>query len=382
MNQRGGDKYEVEVELEPSKGGYRIHYSAFSPQRKKKTRRTFIYNVSSSSEAKREVIDENLLRNVVKNILGEKTEQLVWRKKPSEIRMELTHFINRLTRSSKRGGLLKKYGFGDNSHIGVDRQGRGLREEKDEEEEGEESNNPNQDPPLPRKSIFAAEEESANTKVFLAPSFSGKTTLMVEELNKLTPKELDEYDKILLFTESVASAPLKKLDKKVREKMMIYDRFIPQLVKVLKKINTVTKNRYRFLLLLDDCINLKSGILIKMILTLRNANISTVISVQYSKLLAKSQRQSIHDYYMLNLHLEDFEYLMSGFLAPHFRDLFEREGMGTKEENNKLNYKKLAEKAMDRLKGKLLHFDQRHDQITVYQRPGGYQRATQSRERR
>ena len=73
----------------------------------------------------------------------------------------------------------------------------------------------------PRKSIFAAEEESANTKVFLAPSFSGKTTLMVEELNKLTPKELDEYDKILLFTESVASAPLKKLDKKVREKIKI-----------------------------------------------------------------------------------------------------------------------------------------------------------------
>ena len=32
---------------------------------------------------------------------------------------------------------------------------------------------------LPSKSMYAVEEESANTKVCLAPSFSGKTTLMV-----------------------------------------------------------------------------------------------------------------------------------------------------------------------------------------------------------
>ena len=66
-------------------------------------------------------------------------------------------------------------------------------------------------------------------------------------MNKLSKRELEEYDKILLFTESTASAPLKKLDKKVVKKMMIFDRFIPQFVRILKKINTVTKNRYRFI---------------------------------------------------------------------------------------------------------------------------------------
>lgn len=370
MNQKTTTN-EVEVVLEPSKGGFRIYYTVFSPHRNKKSKRTFVYNVSSSAKEKQELIDEPLLTNVMKKILSEKTDSLLWRKKPFEIRMELVHFMNRLIRSEKRGSLLGEYGFGGKKkkerEEGEGGEKRGKEEEKGKEEEGTDPKR-YEDEFMPKKSMFAAEEESANTKVFLAPSFSGKTTLMVEELNKLTPKELAEYDKILLFTESTASAPLKKLDKKVRAKMMIYDRFVPQFVKILKKINTVTKNRYRFLLLLDDCLNLQGGILIKLILTLRNANISTVISIQYSKLLSRSQRQSIHDYYILNLKLEDLEYLMSGFLASHFRELFEREGMASKEIINKLNYKKLAERAMERLKGKILHFDQRHDKITIYKR--------------
>jgi len=382
MNQK--QRSEVKVVWEPSKGGFRIYYSVFSPHRSKKTERTFVYNISSSSKEKQELIDEPLLKNIMKKILSEKTDSLLWRKKPFEIRMELVHFMNRLVRSEKRGSLLGRYGFEgkkkkrrEEEVIGEEREVEGKEGKKEvtaaaaaAAAEGEEEVNPNryEDGFMPKKSMFAAEEESANTKVFLAPSFSGKTTLMVDELNKLTPRELAEYDKIILFTESTASAPLKKLDKKVKAKMMIYDRFVPQFVKILKKINTVTKNRYRFLLLLDDCLNLQGGILIKLILTLRNANISTVISIQYSKLLSRSQRQSIHDYYILNLKLEDLEYLMSGFLASHFRELFEREGMASKEIINKLNYKKLAERAMERLKGKILHFDQRHDQITIYKR--------------
>jgi hypothetical protein len=117
---------------------------------------------------------------------------------------------------------------------------------------------------------------------------------------------------------------------------------------------------------MDDCIDLKGGLLIKLILTLRNANISTVICIQYSKLLSRSQRQSIHDYYMMNMKLEDLEYLMSGFLAPHFRQLFEDEGAS---DVNKMNYRQLAEKAKERLKDKILHFDQRHDKIEIFNRP-------------
>jgi hypothetical protein len=361
-------QHDVQVEKDPSKGGYRISYSVTSGNRKKKSVRSFIYVVSSSAQSKQDLIDKSLLKNVFVKLLNEKTESIIWRKKPSEFKTELSHFIRRIIRSNKRGKYLSDFGFGRKE----EKEGQGQREGQGVEvgKDGEgETVKRFKDPLLPaNKSMFAAEKESANTKVFLAPSFSGKTTLMVNELNKMTPKELAEFDKILLFTESVAAAPLKMLNKRVREKMLILDRFTPQFVRILKKINTITKNRFRFLLLLDDCLNLKGNMLVKLILTLRNANISTVICIQYSKLLSKSSRQSIHDYYILNMKMEDLEYLMTGFLSSHFRDLFEREGMDTKENINKMNYKKLAEKAMERLKGKILHFDQRHDQILIYDR--------------
>ncbi len=360
----------VVVKFEPSRGGFRVRYSVSSPQKNRKAERTFVYNVGNASDEKRKLIDANLVRNVVKRVLAEKTQPLIWRKKPSEIRGEVVHRMNRIFRSTKRGQYLKEYGFGveeeteDKNAVAANgARKKGGKEEEEEEEDPKRG----VDLPLPKKSIFAAEKESANTKVFLAPSFSGKTTLMVDFLNKMTPKELDEYDKMILFTESTSAAPLKKLNPRVLKKMLIYDRFIPQFVRLLKKINIVAKNRFRFLLLLDDCLNLKGGVLIKLILTLRNANISTVISIQYSKLLSRSQRQSIHDYYLMNLKLEDLEYLMSGFLASHFRELFINEGM-LSEEVNKMHYRKLAEKGMERLKGKVLHFDQRHDKIIIYDR--------------
>jgi hypothetical protein len=235
---RGGENsldWKVRVKFEGHRGGYRILYVARSPQRHTKAVRSFLYNISSSSESKRGMIDEVLIKNLMLRILNEKPEAVLWRRKPNEIRAELVHYINRIMRSSKRGKYLKEFGFGE--------RGRNKQEKEDEEVDPKQ----HQDEPLPKKSMFTAEKESANTKVFLAPSFSGKTTLMVEELNKLARKELEEYDKIILFTESTASAPLKKLDKKVREKMLIYDRFVPQFVKVLKKINTVCNNIYKFL---------------------------------------------------------------------------------------------------------------------------------------
>ncbi len=350
------DNQDVKVVEEKANGGYRIFYIAKNA-RGLRVKRTFFYNTSHSNERKREMIDESLLRNVMrKKIVGEKSTHVLWAKKPYELKSELVHLINKMAKSNRKGEHMKTYGFGCREEE--------KREISDEEPRGEN----HQDEEFPRKSIFASEMESANTKVFLAPSFSGKTTLMVDQLNKLTGKELEEYDLILLFTESTSAAPLKKISNQVRAKMLILDRFVPQFVKTLKKINTAVGNRYRFLLLLDDCLNLKGETLIKMVLTLRNSNISTVISIQYSKLLSKSQRQSIHDYYLINMKLEDLEYLMSGFLSSHFRDLFEREG-GNREEINKMTYKKLAEKGMERLKNKVLHFNQRKDEITIYNRP-------------
>jgi hypothetical protein len=327
----------VEKEGKSGKGkGFLIGYVVVNSRGKKIIRKFMI------DEGKKNFLTKDLLYNLMRKIVKEKKEQTLFFKQPREIKSELVRYLNKVSRSTKKGDLLDKYGWNTRNEEGGIRDNE--RVEGEGEGEGEGGGGQHRDLVLPSKSMFAAEKESANTKVFLAPSFSGKTTLIVNELNKLTKNELEEYDMIYFFTESTSSSPLKALSENSKKKIVIFDRFLPQFVTILKKINTVTGNRFRFLLILDDCIRLKGNVLIRMILTFRNANISTVISIQYSKLLDRSQRCSIHDYYIINLKIEDLEYLMSGFLASHFRELFEKEGLASKEIISKWNYKQLAER--------------------------------------
>ena len=135
----------------------------------------------------------------------------------------------------------------------------------------------------------------------------------------------------------------------------------------MKKTNTATNNRFRYLVIMDDCLRLRGSAIVDMILTLRNSGVSTVISIQHSKLLTPAQRQSIHDYYLLNLRLEDIEYLLQGFIATHMRDRLNEEG-----DPKAYDYsvKKLAEAVRHRLRGwRILHYDQRHDKIFIYSSP-------------
>tara|TARA_R110000787_G_scaffold136205_1_gene248729 strand:+ start:7347 stop:8240 length:894 start_codon:yes stop_codon:yes gene_type:complete len=222
-----------------------------------------------------------------------------------------------------------------------------------------------EDPQLPKDwSIFTPDPETATTTVFLAPSFSGKTSLIVAQLNALTDHDLESYSGITLCTESISAAPLRELSERVLRKLTIFDGFLPDYVAYMKKTNTMTNNRFRYLVIMDDCLRLKGSTIVDMILTLRNSGVSTAISIQYSKLLTPAQRQSIHDYYLMNLRLEDLEYLLTGFIASHMRDKLNEEG-DTKAYDYSI--KKLAEAVRSRLKGyKILHYDQRHDKIKIY----------------
>ncbi|MBL4890192.1 MAG: hypothetical protein JKX97_09260 [Candidatus Lindowbacteria bacterium] len=222
-----------------------------------------------------------------------------------------------------------------------------------------------EDPPLPSDwSIFTPDPETATTTVFLAPSFSGKTSLIVEHLNRLTDEDLRSYASIVLCTESISAAPLKLLSDRLLEKMNIFDCFLPEYVSLMKRTNTLTHNRFRYLVIMDDCLKLKGDVVEDMILTLRNSGVSTAISIQYSKLLKPAQRQSVHDYYLMNLRLEDLEYLLTGFIASHMRDRLHEEGDS---EAYDYSVKKLAAAVRHRLKDrKILHYDQRHDNIKIY----------------
>lgn len=69
-----------------------------------------------------------------------------------------------------------------------------------------------------------------------------------------------------------------------------------RLVELAKNINEQTLNNYRFCFFLDDMIVQKeSDVIKKLILTYRNSNISSVISLQASTLFSKQNRGSVNN---------------------------------------------------------------------------------------
>jgi hypothetical protein len=145
----------------------------------------------------------------------------------------------------------------------------------------------------PKGGLLEVDRQNPNTgrsTLILGASFSGKTHLLVDSLNQLHPSD---YEMILFFTESKNAEPLKNIKSDLPIK--VYEGWQPKKVEFLKKINDILQNRFRFLVILDDIVDQKlSKTLNKLILTYRNANISTCILIQYPNLISKSSRSSFH----------------------------------------------------------------------------------------
>lgn len=142
----------------------------------------------------------------------------------------------------------------------------------------------------PKGGLLEVDPKTSISTLILGASFSGKTYLLVKELNKLYP---GDYDGIFLFTESINAENLKDINPKLGVKVI--QGFKGEIVDFLKRVNDLTHNRYRWLICLDDVIDAKmSKTLNKMVLTYRNAGISTCILIQYPNLISKSSRSSFH----------------------------------------------------------------------------------------
>jgi len=77
----------------------------------------------------------------------------------------------------------------------------------------------------------------------------------------------------------------------MRKKCIYSPVFDSRIIKMAQKINQKTKNHYRFCIILDDIVDQKSNsTLLKMFLTLRNCNISAILSVQSTMLVNKLVR--------------------------------------------------------------------------------------------
>lgn len=152
----------------------------------------------------------------------------------------------------------------------------------------------------------------ANTLGIFGSSKRGKSTLIVEIYNKYY-KNNSKIITILISPSSHIGI-FKELPKKVL-KVNKFNKDTITLLQDLKKIQNKTDNAYEFLIIIDDCVNVRfNRILNELILVMRNSMFSTIISLQYDKLLSKQSRSSINSIICFGINSdESIESLLKSF---------------------------------------------------------------------
>ena len=136
---------------------------------------------------------------------------------------------------------------------------------------------------------IAPKSEGGTTTLIFGSSKSGKTTQMLSILNKY-------YDNTKFITFMICENAQSQIYKKVSKNVIKLDRFDADLINNIHMIQKRTSNKYRFAFILDDIIlEKRSDTILKMILTMRNADISTIMLLQSTTLLSKNSRFNINN---------------------------------------------------------------------------------------
>lgn len=120
--------------------------------------------------------------------------------------------------------------------------------------------------------------------VLVSKSKGGKTNFLKKIISKM-PKDVIAVVITPNFQNEVYDA--------MKRRAVFSPIFDSSIVKLCQKINQKTKNHYKFLICLDDIIDQKNNSsVLKTFLTLRNANISVILSVQSTMLVNKLVRNN------------------------------------------------------------------------------------------
>lgn len=96
-----------------------------------------------------------------------------------------------------------------------------------------------------------------------------------------------------------------------------------QIIKSQHWLNTKTKNRYRFLNILDDIVEERNSVLLKkLILTFRNSFISSIIVLQYLFLMSKGNRNNINHFFIFKVGSAQISTeIINHILKPYFQQM-------------------------------------------------------------
>lgn len=136
------------------------------------------------------------------------------------------------------------------------------------------------------------DKKTGNTCCIIGSSKQGKSTLLMKIYD-------DEYSDDKKFISTLFTInPQIGLYKHHKNLLLsgCFNAKSEKYIKLQKYINTKTKNEYKFLNMFDDVIDMKHTKLInELILTYRNSNISSIISLQYGYLISKMNRANVNN---------------------------------------------------------------------------------------
>lgn len=181
------------------------------------------------------------------------------------------------------------------------------------------------------------DKDTGNTTVILASSKRGKSNI----LKYLYDKYYNKKDFVTTLFSISSHIPLYKDAKKRLIKVSKFDNECVSLIKKMRLINHKCKNKYNFCAIFDDIIDVRySSIVNNLILTYRNSNISSILSLQYPKLLAKSSRGSVNNIILGAFNVDESIIVA---LNAYLKSIFDRR-FGVKKEVDQINlYRKLTD---------------------------------------
>ena len=160
-------------------------------------------------------------------------------------------------------------------------------------------------------------QNSGNSLVLIGSAKAGKSTAMMAIFNKYFNKK--KFISTLFSINShipiyKTNGDLIKVNKFINES--------ERMIKDMKKINMNSDppNKWNFLIALDDIVDARySRVLNALLLTYRNANFSSLISIQYPKLLSKASRCSANNLLFFSQNLQEaIETVLRSFLGSEF----------------------------------------------------------------
>lgn len=151
---------------------------------------------------------------------------------------------------------------------------------------------------------------TGNSTVLFGSSKAGKSTLLMYLYRKYYQNAIS-----ILFSEN----PQIKLYKDPKLIRSTY--FLPSVIGDFHRINRRTKNHYDFTVLMDDIVDEKENNTVrKLILTFRNSNISSIVSLQSPTLLNKSNRASVNNIIFFRFNTDEMiEQVIRTYLSSYLK---------------------------------------------------------------